>query len=130
MDMAGIAVTAVYIGGALHLLFVVFHLFFWRLFDWPNELAKLSPLNARVVPVLNISLIVVFLGAAYVSFSFAGEVVGTALGRGVSFAVALFWLARLVQQFIFFGLRKPFSWVLSFFCVVMAVIYALPTFAV
>lgn len=128
--MAGIAVTAIYIGGAIHLLAAVFHLFFWRLFNWPEELAKLSPLNARVVPVLNISLIVGFLGAAYVSVSFAGDLVGTALGRGVSFALALFWLARLIQQFIFFGLRKPFSWFLSFACLLLAVIYSLPLFAV
>jgi hypothetical protein len=126
--VAGIAVTAIYVGGALHLLIAVFHLFFWRLFNWPEELAKLSLLNARVVPVMNISLIVAFLGAAYVSVSFAGDLVGTALGRGVSFALALFWLARLIQQFIFFGLRKPFSWVLSFFCLAMTLIYALPLF--
>ena len=127
--MAGIAVTAVYIGGAMHLLAAVLHLFFWRLFNWPDELARLSSLNARVVPVMNISLIIVFLGAAYVSVSFAGDFVGTALGRGVSFALALFWLARLIQQFIFFGLKKPFSWLLSFFCLVTAVLYALPLFA-
>lgn len=127
--MEGFAVTAVYVGGALHAAFAVFHLMFSRLFNWREELAPLSPLNRGVVPVMNLSLVVAFLGAAYLSFTFAADLVGTAVGRGVCFALAVFWLARLFQQFIFFGLRRPMSWVLSLAFLVLGAIYALPLFA-
>jgi hypothetical protein len=127
--MERLAPIGIYIGGVLHVAFAVFQLFFWKLFRWREELPKLAPLNRQIVQVLNISLIVGFLGVAYVSLGYAGALVGTAAGKATCFAVAAFWLARLVQQFMFFDMKKPASWALGAAMLVLMVLYGLPVFA-
>lgn len=126
--MERLAPIGIYIGGAFHILFAVFHLFFWKLFRWREELPKLTPLNRQIVQVLNISLTVGFLGVAYISLGYAGVIAGTAAGKATCFAIAAFWLARLVQQFMFFDMKKPASWALAAAMLVMTVLYGLPAF--
>ena len=126
--MSRLILVALYAGGALHVAFAAFHLLFWKIFRWREELAKLVPLNRQVVQVLNLALTVAFAGAAYVSIRFAPDLATMPLGRGVCFAVAVFWLARLAMQFMFFDMRKPASWALSLACVVLVVIYGVPVF--
>jgi hypothetical protein len=104
-------------GGLFHVAFVVFHLMFRKLFRWDTELAKLTSLNRAVIPVLNISLTVVFVVFAYFSLMHAPEMVRTELGRTLTLAIAIFWYLRAVQQVVFFGLRKTPS--LIFFLVVV-----------
>jgi len=127
--MDRLAAIGIYVGGVLHVAFAVFHLFFWKLFRWREELPKLAPLNRQVVQVLNISLIVGFLGVAYVSLGYAGALVGTAAGKATCFAIAAFWLARLVQQFMFFDMKKAASWGLAAAMLVLMVLYGVPVFA-
>lgn len=50
---------------------VVLHLSFWKLFNWPVELARLSPLSRGTVQVLDVVLIYIFCWAAGVTFYFA-----------------------------------------------------------
>lgn len=101
--------TLVRIGGAYCLAFAVFHLFFWRLFRWRRELAKLGFVNRQVVQILNLCLTFAFVVFAVPSLFFAGEMVGTGLGRTLLGLIALFWLLRAVEQVVFFGLRRWLS---------------------
>jgi hypothetical protein len=126
--MVHLAVIGIYVGGVLHVGFAVFHLFFWKLFRWREELPKLAPLNRQIVQVLNISLVVGFLGVAYISLGYAGALAGTAAGKATCFAIAAFWLARLVQQFMFFDMKRPASWGLAAAMLVLTAFYALPIF--
>ena len=107
----------IWAGGLFHVAFVVFHLTFRKLFRWDDELAKLTSLNRAVVPVLNISLTVVFVLFAFLSFAHAAEMLRTELGRTLTLAIAVFWYLRAVQQIVFFGLRRKPS--LIFFAVVV-----------
>ena len=112
-------------GGLFHVAFVVFHLTFRKLFRWDTELAKMTSLNRAVVPVLNLSLTVVFVIFSYLSLMHAPEMVQTELGRTLTLAIAVFWYLRAVQQIVFFGLRRTPS--LVFFLVVVCggTLYAL-----
>jgi hypothetical protein len=103
------AQALVVIGGFFHLGFALFHLAFWRLFDWPRDLRSLQPVNRAIVPVLNLCLTFVFLLAAYVAFCHSGELVATPLGRTWVAGLALFWLLRAAEQVVFFRLRHPAS---------------------
>jgi hypothetical protein len=101
--------TIIYIGGFYHIAFAVFHLLFWRLFDWKNDLRQLSFINRGVMQILNLRIIYVFLVIAFLSFFFAENLLSTVLGKAIMTAISLFWLMRAAEQIVFFGLRKAAS---------------------
>lgn len=91
--------------GGYNLLFALFHLAFWRLFGWRQQLVKLHPANRAIMQILNLRLIYVFLLFGAVYLVFPGQLAGTALGRFLMAGITLFWLGRLVEQFIFLRMR-------------------------
>jgi hypothetical protein len=101
--------TIIYIGGFYHIAFAVFHLLFWRLFDWKNDLRQLSFINRGVMQILNLRIIYVFLAIAFLSFFFYENLLSTVLGKAIMTAISLFWLMRAAEQIVFFGLRKAAS---------------------
>jgi hypothetical protein len=90
-------------GGVFHLAIAIFHLFFWRIFRWKEDLALLTRINRAIVQILNLCLTFVFFAAAYISFFHAAELLFTPLGRTILASIALFWVLRLILQFVFFG---------------------------
>ncbi len=102
--------TLVVAGGAFNLAFAVFHLLFWRLFDWKDELSKLSFTNRAIVQALNLCLTFAFVIFAYVSFVHPRELVSTGLGQSLLVLVAVFWFLRAIEQVVFFRLRHWASW--------------------
>ena len=110
--------TAVTLGGWFCLGLVVFHLLFWRLFDWKRDLASLSSINRQVMQVLNLSLTFAFVIFAYVSWFHVDELLSSDLGHAFLALIALFWLLRAIQQVVFFGLTRPLS--VAFFVIFLA----------
>ncbi|MDR2188554.1 MAG: hypothetical protein LBE62_10970 [Azonexus sp.] len=104
------AKTWVLIGGIFNLAFAIFHLLFWRIFGWKNELARLSFINRAIVQVLNLCLTFVFIIFSYLSLARSEELLSTALGRSILVLIAVFWLLRAVYQAVFFKLRHWASW--------------------
>lgn len=104
------AKTLVLAGGVFNLAFAIFHLLFWRLFAWKEQLAQLSFINRAIVQVLNLCLTFAFVIFAYVSFAHTQELLTTALGRTLLLGVAVFWFLRAVYQALFFKLRHWASW--------------------
>lgn len=96
----------IYIGGFYCLAFAVFHLAFWKLFDWKRELPKLKAVNRGVMQVLNLRLTYVFFVVAFISFFYADELLTTSLGEAILAAVSLFALMRAVEQLIFWKIEK------------------------
>ncbi len=94
------------IGTLFHLTFVAFHLLFWKLFDWVQDLKKLSHVNKSVMQILNLRLIFVFLIFAYISYFNTAEMLNSKLGLTMLVAIALFWGFRSVEQVIYFGVKK------------------------
>lgn len=90
--------------GFYNLFFAVFHLLFWRLFKWNKEVQKLSFANRGIIQILNIQIIYYFVAVAIVCFCFTNELLTTYLGKVFLLGNSLFWIIRLVQQYIF--LRK------------------------
>lgn len=113
-------------GGVFSAAFAVFHLFFWKLFRWKTELAKLTALNRAIVQVLNLCLTFVFVIFAYVSFAHTQELLGTELGRALLLLIALFWFLRALEQIVFFGIRKAVSVVFFLLFLAGGCLYALP----
>jgi hypothetical protein len=114
------------LGGIYNFGFVVFHLMFWRLFRWREDLRSLSFLNRAIVQVLNLSLTFAFFAFGVLSFAFATAILESTFGRTFLILIALFWLARTIEQIVFFKLHH---WGSRAFCglfLIGAMIYALP----
>lgn len=113
-------------GGVLTAGFAVFHLFFWKLFRWNWDLAKLTSVNRAIVQILNLCLIFAFVIFAYLSLAHTAALLATDLGRSLLFLIAVFWYLRAVEQVVFFGLRKPVSIMFFVLFLVGGSLYALP----
>ena len=83
--------TLIKAGGFFNIGLVMFHLAFWRLFNWDEDLKKISFLNRAVMQVLNISLIFAFVIFSYISLAHTKELVSTPLGHSLVMLMALFW---------------------------------------
>jgi hypothetical protein len=97
------------IGAIYNLAFIVFHLLFWRLFDWENDLASLTTTNRAIMQVMNLSLTFAFITFGSLSLLFPQQMVDTELGRALTGMIATFWLLRAFEQVIYFKLKHWLS---------------------
>ena len=116
----------IHCGGIYHLAFVIFHLFFWKLFSWHEELMKISFINRSVMQVLNISLTFVFFIFAYLSLFHTVELLVTSVGISLLLLISIFWLLRALQQILFFGIKSRISVFLTLVFFLGFVIYLIP----
>ena len=120
------AETLIVIGGLYNLALAVFHLLFWKLFNWKQDLATLTPSNRAVVQILNLCLTFVFLVFAYISFLHANELLHSKLGRSLLALIAIFWFLRAIEQIIFFGLRRKASIAFLILFLIGTGLYSIP----
>lgn len=112
--------------GFYNLLFAVFHLLFWRLFKWNKEVQKLSFANRGIIQILNIQIIYYFVAVAIVCFCFTNELLNTHLGKVFLLGNSLFWIIRLVQQYIFLRKNSFVIHILAVLFLLGAVLFFLP----
>jgi hypothetical protein len=120
------AETLVRLAGAHSLGFAAFHLAFWRLFDWKQELRKVALPTRAVTQILNLRLTYVFLGAGAACFLFTRDLAHTPLGRAILGFMAVFWLGRTVEQFVFLRVNDLRVHALTVLFVLGAVLFAAP----
>ena len=112
------------IGGIYNLLFAVFHLLFWKIFDWKNDLALLTLVNRAIMQVINLCLTFVFIIFGVISLLHPNQMIGTDLGRTLIFLIAIFWFLRAVEQIIFFKMKNWLSWAFFFVFLIGAWLYS------
>jgi hypothetical protein len=76
--------------------------------------------------VLNLSLTFAFVIFSYISLVHTKELISTSLGQSLLGLIALFWLARSVEQVVFFKLKNWRSIAFLVFFLVGTVLYAVP----
>ncbi len=109
----------------------VFHLCFWRLFDWKRALAKLDRPNRAIMQILNLRLAFVFFAVAVLCLLYPDALATTPLGRALLVVMVLFWVGRTIEQFVFLrGLRHPAVHALTAVFELGAVLFALPLWLV
>lgn len=116
----------VYLCGVHSLGFAVFHLAFWKLFGWPAALRQTNVATRAVTQIINLRLIYVFLGVAVLCFWLPHDLLTTRLGHALLAGMVLFWLGRLVEQFVFLRYNQPLVHVLTALFALGAVLFALP----
>jgi len=100
------------------------------MFNWKNDLKNLHPGNKAIMQTLNVHLIYYLLVVAFICIIFPTELQGTALGNAFLLSCSIFWLLRIINQFIFFKEvnSKLIAIFLTLFFVAGAFLFALPVF--
>ncbi len=91
----------VYAAAGYNVALAVFHLGFWRMFRWKDELPKLHPVNQGVVQVMNVMLVFFLVMLACVQMLNAAELTATPLGRLLMAGLTAAWVLRATLQPIF-----------------------------
>ena len=115
-------------GGFYTVILIIFHLLFWRVFNWPETLMLLNDTNRATMQVLNISITFIFFIFAYISFLHTDELLNTQLGNSLLVLIACLWLFRAVQQVLFYELKHKVSVGLTLFFLIGAPLYGVPVF--
>ncbi|MBX9399852.1 hypothetical protein K4L06_00905 [Lysobacter sp. BMK333-48F3] len=118
----------IWLGGLHSLAFAVFHMAFWKLFGWRRTLQTATVADRAILQILNLRLIYVLLGIAALCFFYTDQLQNTALGRAVLIGMALFWVGRTVEQFVFLRINRPMVHALTALFVLGAAIFVAPLF--
>lgn len=100
--------------GIFNICFGILHLFFWKMFDWKNDLPKISYYNRATLQILNLRMIYVFLSVGVILILFNESILNTKLGNAILVGIFLFWVGRLIEQFIFLKEKSKKSIALAF----------------
>jgi hypothetical protein len=103
-----------------------FHLFFAKLFDWKNDLAKLNVANRAIIQITNLRLIYLFVFVALICFLFPGQLTSTSLGRFFMIGMSVFWFTRTIEQFIYLKINHPMVHLLTYLFLVGAILFLVP----
>jgi hypothetical protein len=118
--------TIIFICGLYCLGFALFHTQFWRLFNWKQELEKLSAPNKAIMQIANVRLIYFFVFVATICFIFPEELATTTFGNFFVGGMSLFWIGRTIEQFVFLKIDHPMVHLLTYIFIIGAILFALP----
>ena len=124
--MNNLAEISLFAGGVFNLGFAVFHLFFWKLFDWKKDLASLTPINRSVMQILNLCLTFMIFVMSCVSLFMPREMLTTNLGKSLLVAFALFWFFSMLEQIFVFEVRGRLSVVFTLIFLLGSIFYIIP----
>lgn len=118
----------IFLCGIYALSFAVFHILFWKLFDWKNDLKKINFVNRAIIQIANLRLIYFFVFVAVICFLFPHELSETKFGRFFMVGLSVFCLGRTIEQFIFFRLNNKWVNMLTIILIAGTILFALPVF--
>ncbi len=114
------------LGGIYNIVLVIFHLLFWRLFNWDKDLRSLSFVNRQTMQVVNLCLTIVFMMFAYISLVHTHELLVSPLGKSLLLSMALLWLARSAMQVVFYKLKHRVSILFLLYFLLGSFLYGVP----
>ncbi len=122
--------TIIFLCGIYSIAFAIFHICFWKLFNWKKELGKLNYANKAIMQILNIRIIFLLFFVAFICFYFPKELLHTLFGQVFLAGISLFWLGRTIEQFIFFRINNKFVHILTLLFIMGAVLFGVPVLIV
>ncbi len=106
--------------------FAIFHVFFWKIFRWKTDLKTASVSTRAIIQIANLRLIYLFFGVGVLCLLYPTELQSTQLGKAILAGMSLFWIGRLIEQFIFLPYNRPVIHILSILFLAGAGLFALP----
>lgn len=119
-------ITLLYLCGIFNLLLTIFHILFWKIFNWKTTLEKGTKANKAVMQIMNVNLIYLFLFMAFFYFYYNIELLQSKILKTFLFGYAGFWIVRFFQQFIFLKQKGKFVIGLTILFFVGAVLHLIP----
>ncbi len=119
-------IILLYLCGIYNMALVVFHLLFWKIFNWKTTLEKATKANKTVIQIMNIQLIYLFLAMSFVYLYYAKELIQSEIGNIILIVYSGFWIVRFVQQFLFLKQKGKFVISLTILFFVGAILHLLP----
>jgi hypothetical protein len=114
------------IGGALNIVFLLFHLSFYWLFNWKNTLACLNLDNWAIYHIFNVICDSILLMFVIVSFFQTEKLITEVNGRRILFCISFFYIIRIGSEFIFWGIQGLSTLIIVLVCLAPAILYGLP----
>ncbi|ASW75452.1 hypothetical protein IQ37_02705 [Chryseobacterium piperi] len=118
--------TLIIIGGIYSLTLGVFHLFFWKFFNWGKDLTKLSLVNKGIMQILNIQMIFVFFSTGLICLFLRHQILETTLGKLFLLANSAFWGIRVINQFIFLRINDYRIHLLTLVFIIGCILFLIP----
>jgi hypothetical protein len=117
------------VGGIINLGLGVFHLGFWKIFKWSETIASLNFMNKAIMQTLNVHVAGVLFFFGMVSIWFHEEMITTRLGHILTISIIAFYFLRAANQLIFWGVKHPVTWAMTFGFIAIGAIYLIPLLA-
>lgn len=76
------------------------HLFFPKYFEWKKECSSMSQINRQMFYIHSYFIALTLLLMGVLCLTSAAELINTSLGKRISLGFGIFWLIRLVVQFV------------------------------
>lgn len=118
--------TLIIIGGIYSLTLGVFHLFFWKFFNWKKDLTKLSVVNKGIMQILNIQMIFVFFSTGLICLFLRHQILETTLGKIFLLVNSAFWGIRVINQFIFLRINDYRIHLLTLVFIIGCILFLIP----
>ena len=99
--------------GIYNLSFAIFHILFWKIFKWNEDLKRNSVGNRAIIQILNIRLIYIFLLMAFIYFFYPDQLTETKIGFVLLIGFSGFWIGRTIEQFIFLRVKSKMVRILT-----------------
>ncbi|MCY3411520.1 MAG: hypothetical protein INQ03_07820 [Candidatus Heimdallarchaeota archaeon] len=112
------------LAASFDILLVLFHLSFWKIFHWEEQLKTLNFINRQTMKVMNIALILLFAFMATLILAFADSF-DTPMGWFILSSFSIFWLIRAIIQPIYYKTSRA-SLLMMLGFTIGAVLHALP----
>lgn len=116
------------IGGIINFLLVIFHLSFWKMFNWSESLSCLNYMDRGVMQTLNVHVAFIVLVFSIVSIFYYKELLSTRLGKFILISIAGFYFLRSLNQVIFFDITFIESIVIFIAGIIVGLLYMIPVF--
>lgn len=118
--------TLIFFCGFYNIALALFHLGFWKLFDWDSQLKRMTFANRGILQILNIQIMYYFIMTAMICFVFSEELTTTKLGRWFLIGTSIFWIIRTAQQFIFLKVNSYKIHALTIVFLIGSILFLLP----
>ncbi len=92
-----------YVSGFISLSYVIVHALFWKIFNWNEELARLSTANKGIMIMLDIGITYFFLFSTLISIYLAGKKEFRFLEKTIIIFIAGMYILRFIFGFPLFG---------------------------
>lgn len=112
-----------YFGGIVNLLTATLHVAFWSLFNWQDELLKVSRNTSAILQVENIIIVFITLYFSLMTFILLRHRKFDIFARSIVLLIIGFYAIRLIAGYPFFGfsVEELIIWII---CVLLIATYA------